>query len=58
MFYVFELGPNTAKDKSTVDHSQVTRWLKKFRAGFKNFDDKTKSNRFKSVNSESVLQAV
>ena len=46
------------KREGTVDHSIVTRLLKKFHLGFKNFNDQAKSARPKTVDSEAVLYAM
>ena len=52
MIYEFALCHNTAETtksiccvegESTVDHSIVSRWLKKFQSGCKKFDDQTRS---------------
>ena len=43
------------KREGIVDRSTVTRWLKKFYLGFKNFNDQAKSARPKTVDSEAVL---
>ena len=45
------------KDKDLVDHSTVTRWLKKFYFGCNNLDDPARSSRPKIGNSKAVLQA-
>ena len=44
------------KSEGVVDHSTVTRWLKKFRLGCKNLD--AQISRPKTVNSVAVLQAL
>ena len=65
MFYKFELGYNSTeatrnncfeKDEGPVDHRTVTRWLKKFRSDWKNFDDQTRSGTGKIIISEVVLE--
>ena len=67
MVYEFELGQNAVeisknigcvRHKNEVDHSTVTRWLKKFRSGCKNLDNQMRSGRSKCVDSEIVLQAI
>ena len=66
MLYEFELSHNAeetakniccVKDEGAVDHNSITRWLKKFRRGCKNFDDQGISNRPKSVDSKALLSA-
>ena len=61
MLYEFEQDCNAAdatknfryqKDEVAVDYRTVTRWLKKFRSGSKNFDDQARSCRSKTVYSE------
>ena len=67
MLYKFELGCNAleatknlccVKCESTVDDITVTRWLKKFCLDFKNLSDQLRSSRPKTVDSESVFQAI
>ena len=67
MLYEFKLGHNTAeatkniccvKSEGAVDHSPVTRWLKKFCPGCKNLDDQARLCRPKTVDSKSVLQTI
>ena len=66
MHYEFELGHNVEeetkniccmKDKDTVDHSAVTRWLKNCLC-CKKLDNQAKSGRPKTVDSEAILQAI
>ena len=63
---VFELGHNVmeatkniccAKGEAAVDHSTVTRWVKKFRLYTNYHDNQARSTRPKSEDSEAVLQA-
>ena len=67
MLYEFELGYNAAnttrniywaKGEGTVDHSTVTRWLKKCCLGYKNFDNQARADRLKSMDSKSMLIAI
>ena len=67
MLYKFELNYNTgestkniccSKGEGTVDHSRVTRWLKKFCLGYKNFGYQARSDRPKSVDSGAMLQTI
>ena len=44
------------RGEGAVDHSTVTRWLKKFHFSCKNFDDQVRSAKPKTVNYEAVLQ--
>ena len=53
--YKFELGSNTievtkniccTKGEQTNDYNTVSRWLKRFCLGYKDFDDQTRSGRF------------
>ena len=44
--------------ETKVDHSTVSRWLKKFCSGCMNLNDQAKSGRPKTMDSESVLQAM
>ena len=64
MLYKFKLGYNAEevskniycmKGEGTLDHSTVTKWLKKFCSGWKNLNQAT-SGRSKTVNSEAVVQ--
>ena len=61
IYYKFEVGHNTvgaiksiyfAKGEGTVDHSTVTRWMKKFHSDCKNLDHLVG---LKSVDFEAVL---
>ena len=67
LFYKFEQGHNItestkniyrAKGKGVVDHSIVTRWLKKFSSGCKNLDNQARSSRPKNVDAEAALLAI
>ena len=67
MLYEFELDPNAAeatkniccaKDGGTVDNSRVTRWLKIVCLGCKNLNNQAKSGRPRSMDSETMLQAI
>ena len=46
-----------AIDKSTVDHSTVTRWFKKFHVGCKKLYNQARSGWPKTVDSETMFQA-
>ena len=46
-----------AKGEDTIDHLEVTRWFKKFCSGFKNFNDQAMLGKFKSMDSEAILQS-
>ena len=61
MFYNFKFSQNAVeatkiicctKNESMVDYSTVTRWLKKFSSGCKNFNDQARSGRPKTVDSK------
>ena len=63
MLFKFELGYNITeatknichlKGEHTVDHSTVTRLLKKFCSIYKKHDDQGRSDKPKTVNSEAV----
>ena len=41
-----------------IDQNTVTRWLKKFHSGSKNFDDQAKSSRPKTIDLEIALQTI
>ena len=67
LLYEFKLGHNTAEatkniycmnGEGIVDHSTVTRWLKKFYLCSKNIDDQARSGRLKTVHSEAMFQAI
>ena len=66
MLFKFEVGPNITettknicvKGKGTVDYSTVTRCVKKFCSGYKNFDNMRKSDRPNSMDSEAMLQTI
>ena len=67
MLYEFKLGHNFieaskhicyAKVKCAVDHSTVTRWLKKFHSSYKNLNNQAKLSRFKTVDSKVNLKAM
>ena len=68
IIYEFELDYNAAveatknicfaKDEGRVVPSTVTRWLKKFCSDCKKLDNKARSDRPKTVDSEAVLQAI
>ena len=45
------------KSESTVDHSTVTRWFKKFCSGWKNLTDQPRSAKPQNVDSKTILQA-
>ena len=45
------------KGEWAIDHSTVTRWLKKIRSGCKYFDDQARSSRPTSKDSEAIHQA-
>ena len=47
-----------AKEEGAVDHSAVTRWLKKFCLGRKNIDDHARSSGPKTMDSKDILQAI
>ena len=47
-----------AKGEGAVDRNTVNRWFKKFHAGCKNLNEQARSDRPKSVDSDSKLQAV
>ena len=46
------------KGEGEVDHSTITKWIRKFRSACKNLDDQARSGWFKSIDSEAVLQAI
>ena len=65
MLYEFQLAQNAVevtknicymKGKSTVNHSTVTRWFKKFHSSCKNLDDQARSGRAKNLDSEAMLK--
>ena len=67
ILYNFELGHNPskaakniccAKGDAAVDQRTVTRWLTKFRSGYKDFDRQTRSGRPQTMDSEAVLQVI
>ena len=67
LLYEFELGHNAAevtkniccaKGEGRVDQSTITRRSKKFYFGCKNFDDRARSDRPKTMDSEDLLQAI
>ena len=67
MLYKFEQSHNAveatknvccAKSESTVDHSKVIRWFKKFCSGCKNVDAQLKSGRSKIMDFKAVLQVI
>ena len=67
MLYMFELCHNIAKateniccvkGEGSVDHSTVTRGLKKFCLGYKNLNDQAKSIGPKTIDSEAMQQAI
>ena len=67
LFYEFELPHKAAettknicctKYNGTVDHSRVTNQLKKFCSWCNNLDDQARPGRSKTVDSESVFQAI
>ena len=47
-----------AKGKGIVNHSTVTRWLKKFFFGRKNLKNQARFDRRKTMNFKAVLQAI
>ena len=64
MLYELRLGHNTmeatknicyVKDEGPIDHNTVTRSVEKFCLGCKNFNDQTRLDQAKTVNSETVL---
>ena len=60
--YEFEMPPTKniccVKDSGAVDHCTVTRWFKKCCLGCKNLDDLEKFGKPKTLESETVLQAI
>ena len=44
-----------AKGEGSVDHSTITKWIKKFHLGCKKLDDQTRSSWPKTIDSEAVL---
>ena len=67
MLYEFKPGNNATKtsrniccaeSQGAVNHCKVSRQLKKFRSGCKNFDDQATSGRTKNINSQAVPQAI
>ena len=66
-FYIFTLSHNTVratknicclKDEDAIDHTTVTKWVKKFCSTFKNLNNQAKSDRPKNMDSEVVFQAI
>ena len=66
MIYEFERSHKADKTSKNIcctkgehafDHSTIIKHLKKIRSGHKNLDNKAKSGRSKTVDSEAVLQA-
>ena len=64
---IYELGHNAvneteniccAKREGVIDHSIITKWFKKFRSSYMNHDDREKSDRRKTMNSEALHQAI
>ena len=67
MVYEFKLDHNIleasksiccVQGESTVDHSTVTRWFKKFRSDCKNLNDQARSGEPKRMDFQAVLQAI
>ena len=64
MLYEFKLGDNIAEATKNICFSKgknqrtVSRWLKKFCSGCKNFEDPARSVRPKPAESKVVLQAI
>ena len=65
--YKFKLSHNTAETSKTiccakgedaVDHSPVTRWLKKFCYGCKNLNNQSRSDRCKSMDFKAMFQII
>ena len=55
----YEKNMGCAKSEGAVDHSSVTRWLKKFCSSYKNLDDDRENfGRPKTVDSKAVFQAI
>ena len=46
------------KGESTVAHSTVTRWFKKFCSSYKNLDNETRSGKPKNVDSKAMFLAM
>ena len=46
------------KCEVAIDHSTVTRWLKKFCSGCKKLDHSARSGRAENVDSEAMFQAI
>ena len=64
MLYEFELGYNASevtkniccpKDEGLVDHSKVTRWLKKYHSSCKNLTELARLGKPKTVGFEDLL---
>ena len=67
MPYKLKLGHNAtetakniccAKGEGTGDYSKVTRWLKKFHLGCKDFNVRVRSSKPKPMDSDAMLQAI
>ena len=67
MLYNFELGHNTTettkniccvKGKSTIDHSTVTRWFKRFCSESKSLNNLAKTGKPKIVDLEATFQVI
>ena len=67
ILYAIELGYNAteattniccAKSEDTIDHSTITRWLKKFCSDCKNIDSLARSDWPKTLDSEAMFQAI
>ena len=67
MFYEFKLGHNTMeanknicciKEKTTINHSTLTRWFKKFCSDCMNPDDQLWSSRPKTMDLEAMPQVI
>ena len=56
--YSLKVRTGPRKQPKTFDHSTVTRWLKKFRSGSKNIDDKARLGQTKTRDSDTVLLAL
>ena len=58
ILYEFELDKNNQKHLlcERWRRREATRWLKKFRSSYKNFDDQTSSD--KSMDYETLFQAI
>ena len=46
------------KDESTVEHSTISKWFKKFCSGYKNIDNQAYLGKPKTLDSEAMLQAI